>query len=93
MKTPPKPTFKQKLWLSLESFLLILLRDIILFLIVWAALVVGFIGVVALKALGMSTERTGVLETIHFYSYLTVAVIFLLDMVVKIVLEIFKKQP
>jgi len=57
MKTPPKPTFKQRLWSSLEPVVLILLRDIILFLIVLAALIVGFVGVAGLKALGMSPQR------------------------------------
>jgi len=93
MRTPPKLTFRQKLWSSLESFLLILLRDIILFLIVLAALVVGFAGVAGLKALGMPPERVEILEAIHWYAYLAVASIFLLDMVAKTVLEVFRKKP
>ena len=92
MKTPPKPTFKQKLWCSLEPVLVILLRDIILFLIVFAALVVGFAGVAGLKALGMSPERLKMLELIHSYAYLGVAFMFLLDMVVKKGVEIFGKK-
>ena len=57
MKTPLRPGFKQKLWSSLEPVLIILLRDFLLFLIVLAALVVGFAGVAGLKALGMPPER------------------------------------
>jgi hypothetical protein len=93
MKTPPKPTFKQKLWVSLEPFVLILLRDIILFLIVFAALVIAFVGVAALKALGMPAERLDLLERAHSYAYLAVALIFLLDMVAKIILEFVGKKP
>ena len=93
MKTAPKPSFKQKLWSSLESAILILLRDIILFLIVLAALVVGYAGLGALKAFGMPPERLEILETLHFYAYLAVALIFFLDMVAKILLEIFKGKP
>lgn len=89
---PPKPTFKQRLWSSLEPFLIILLRDIALFLIVLAALVLGFVGVTALKAAGMPPERTQILETMHFYAYLIVAFIFLLDMVAKVSLEVFRKN-
>jgi uncharacterized RDD family membrane protein YckC len=92
MKTPPPPTFKQKLWSSLEPVLLILLRDIILFLIVLAALIVGFVGVAGLKALGMPPQRTEILEGLHWYAYLAVATIFLLDMVLKTILEVAKRK-
>ena len=92
MKTPPKPTFKQKLWSSLEPVLVILLRDITLFLIVLAALVVGFAGVAGLKALGMPPERVEFLEAMHWYAYLTVAFIFLLDMVIKTILDVVRKE-
>ncbi len=92
MKTPPKPTFKQRLWSSLEPVVLILLRDIILFLIVLAALIVGFVGVAGLKALGMSPQRAEILETLHWYAYLIVASIFLLDMVIKTILEVARKK-
>jgi len=92
MRTPPKPTFRQKLWSSLEPVLMILVRDIIFFLIVLAALVLGFVGVAGLKALGMPPERVQVLETMHFYAYLAVAFVFLVDMVGKIILEILRKR-
>jgi len=92
MKTPPKPTFKQKLWSSLEPVVLILMRDIILFLIVLAALLVGFVGVAGLKALGMPPQRVEILETLHWYAYLAVASIFLLDMVFKTILEVVRKK-
>ena len=93
MKTPPKPTFRQKLWASLEPVVLILLRDIILFFIVLAALLVGFAGIAGLKAFGMPQERLQILETMHFWAYTTVAILFLLDMVLKIFLQIFIKRP
>ena len=91
-KAPPTPTFKQKLWLRLEAPVLILLTDIILFLIVLAAMIVGFSGVAGLKALGMPPERVSILETMHFYAYFLIAFLFLLDMVIKIVLELVKKK-
>jgi len=92
MKTPPKPTFKQQLWAQLEPVALILLRDIILFIMVLAALVVGFAGVAGLKALGMPPERLKILEAMHSYAYLAVATIFLLDMVAKTILEVLRKK-
>jgi len=92
MKPAPTPSFKQKLWSSVEPAILILLPDIIKFLLVLAALLVGYAGLSALKAFGMSPERLAVLETLHFYAYLAVAFLFLLDMVVKISLEIFRKR-
>jgi hypothetical protein len=92
MRTPPKPTFRQQLWASLEPVVLILLTDIILFVIVLAALVVGFAGVAGLKALGMSPERLVILEAMHSYVYLAVASIFLLDMVAKTILEVVRKK-
>jgi hypothetical protein len=93
MKQPPKPTFKQKLWASLEPVILILLRDIILFLMVLAALVVGYAGVAALKALGMPPRRLEILEMVHSYAYLGIACIFLFDMVAKTILEVVTKKP
>jgi len=68
MKKPPKPTFWQRLWASLEPSLLILLKGIALFLTILAALVVGFAGVAGLKALGMRPERAEMIETKHFYA-------------------------
>ena len=93
MKAPPKPTFRQKLWPPIEPVVLILLRDIILFFIVLAALLVGFAGIAGLKAFGMSEQRLQILETMHFWAYTTVEVLFLLDMVLKIFLQIFMKRP
>jgi hypothetical protein len=93
MKTPPKPTFRQKLWPPIEPVVLILLRDIILFFIVLAALLVGFAGIAGLKAFGMSEQRLQILETMHFWAYTTVEFLFLLDMVLKIFLQIFRKRP
>jgi len=93
MKPPPKPTFRQKLWPPIEPVVLILLRDIILFFIVLAALFVGFAGIAGLKAFGMSEQRLQILETGHFWAYTTVEVLFLLDMVLKIFLKIFIKRP
>lgn len=73
--------------------MLILLRDILLFLIVLAALVVGYAGVAGLKALGMRPERVDLLETMHWYAYLAVAFIFLLDMVVRTVVQVLARKP
>jgi hypothetical protein len=93
MKQPPKPTFKQKLWASLEPAILILLNDIALFFIVLAALLVGYAGIGGLKAFGMPEARLQIIETVHFWAYTTVEILFLLDMILKILLELFKKRP
>jgi hypothetical protein len=60
---------------------------------VLAALIVGFAGVAALEALGMPNERVKILEAMHWYAYLVVAFIFLVDMVFKMILEVFSKKP
>ena len=93
MKPPPKPTFRQKLWPPIEPVVLILLQDTILFLIVLAALFIVLAGIAGLKAFGMPQERLQILETVHFWAYTTVEVLFLMDMVLKIILEIFRKRP
>jgi hypothetical protein len=92
MKQPSKPTFKQKFWASLEPVVLILLKDIALFFIVLAALLIGFAGIESLRAFGMREERLEVLETVHFWAYTAVEILFLLDMVLKTVLELFRKR-
>jgi hypothetical protein len=93
MKPPPKPTFRQKLWPPIEPVVLILLRDIILFFIVLAAMLVVYVGTAGLKAFGMPEQRLQILETMHFWAYTTVEFLFLFDMIMKIVFEIFKKRP
>jgi hypothetical protein len=93
MKTPPKPTFKQKLWVSLEPMVLILLKDIALFFTVLAALLIGFAGIAGLRALGINQQRLDILETFHFWAYTATEILFLLDMVLKTVLELFRKRP
>jgi hypothetical protein len=93
MKPPPKPTFREKLWPPIEPVVLILVRDIILFFIVLAALLVVFVGIAGLKAFGMPQERLQILETLHFWAYTSVEVLFLLDMVLKTFLQIFAKRP
>ncbi len=79
------------LWPPIEPVVLILLRDIILFFIVLAALLVGFAGIAGLKAFGMPQERLQILETIHFWAYTTVEMLFLFDMVFKTFAKIFMK--
>jgi len=56
-------------------------------------MVVGYAGVAALKAFGMPPERLTLLEIVHSYAYLAVAVLFLLDMFAKILLETFRRSP
>jgi hypothetical protein len=64
MRQPPPPTFRQKFWVSLEPLLIILLKDIVLFLIVLAALTIGFAGIAGLKALGIRPDRAEIIETV-----------------------------
>ena len=92
MKTPPKPSFGQKLWSSVADPMLILLSDVILFLIVLAALLVGFLGITGLKAFGVRPERIELFETIHFYGYLSVEAVFICDMLFKIISESLRKK-
>ncbi len=91
--TVPSLTFKQKLWASLEPIMFILLKDIIIFLIVLATLVIVFAGVAGMKALGMRPERAEMFETLHFYAYLAVACILLVDLIFKTLVESFGKKP
>jgi hypothetical protein len=92
MKKAPAPTFKDKLWTRLESIILILVTDIVLFLIVLAALLIAYAAINGLKALGMSESRLELLETIHWYAYLAVSTLFLFDMLVKTLMELFKSR-
>jgi len=91
-KLPPKPKFKERLWARLEPIVLILLSDILLFLIVLAALVIAFTGISGLRALGMRPERLEILETLHWYAYLAVSTMFLIDMLFRTILELFRPR-
>ena len=92
MKKTPQPTFNQKLWVSLEPIMLILVKDIIIFLVILATLVIVFAGVAGMKALGMRPERAEFFETLHFYAYAAVATVLGLDLLSKTIFELLGKK-
>jgi hypothetical protein len=92
LQSPLQNKFREKLWTRLEPIVLILVSDVFLFLIVFAALVIAFTGISGLKALGMRPERLEILETLHWYAYLAVSILFSIDMLLKTILELLKAR-
>lgn len=92
MKKGSPLTFKQKLWISLEPIMLILLKDIIIFAVIFATLVVVFAGVAGMKALGLRPQRAEFFETLHFYTNAAVATALCIDFFFKTILELFARK-
>jgi len=90
-KPPTQPKFREKLWKSIEEPLIIILGDILLFLVALGGLIVGMYAFPFLAAKGMKPERVELLETVHFWSYFAILLIFGIDMAFKMAAHSFKR--
>lgn len=92
MASKPKkpPTFFEKVWGPIEPTAVIVLQDIILFMMVFAALIVGAVVISILKAFGIPAERVQLLEAMHWWAYFSLAVIFLIDMIFKVISHLLR---
>jgi uncharacterized RDD family membrane protein YckC len=81
---PQGRTFLGEVRNEVKPVAVALCADICLFLILLTALVVAFIALRLLAALGYLAERVAILESVHYWAYLAVFVMFLIDLILKI---------
>ena len=84
--------FLTELWTEIRPSVTALLGDLALFIVWLGALTLVFAGLRGLSALGYRQERIDLLETLHYYAYLPVYVLFLLDLILKVGLHIFSRK-
>jgi hypothetical protein len=89
--TTPKTSYWVKRWKNIEKPASALIEDFMLFAILLAVLTLSFLGLGALAALGYPAQRVETFETLHYYAYLSVLTTFLIDMVSRIVIHVFRK--
>jgi hypothetical protein len=83
-KLTPESTFRAELWRDIRPSVLALPGDVALFFLWLAALTLVFVGLRGLSALGYRSERVELLETLHYYAYLPVFAMFLVDLIWKV---------
>ncbi len=100
MATPAKPVearqhFIVEVWETKRELVKILLGDSFIFLTALFVLFVMYLGFRGLEKAGYAHERLAVFETLHYWAYLIVLVMFLADLVVKLFVALFlkKKDP
>ena len=66
--------------------------DIVVFSVILSALLIGFMGLRALAAIGFDRDRVQTLETMHYWCYTVVFGLFCLDLLYKVTLALFFRK-
>jgi hypothetical protein len=82
--------FPKDVWEDIRPAARALAGDVAIFLMVIAALAIAYLGLRTLRVIGYDSTRLDTLETIHYYAYLVVFTMLLLDLIVKIGARVFK---
>ncbi len=90
----PKPSslLVKEIWSERRDVVKVLLADVMLFFLVLGALLLGFLGLQALKVAGYPVERIVLFERIHYWAYLAAFSLFLLDLLVELFRALFLKR-
>jgi hypothetical protein len=90
-QTPERSFWKER-WKNIEPAAGALVEDAMLMFIFVVALELIYLALGSLAALGYDSQRVGMFETIHYYAFLAVFLVFMVDMVVRVLLHAFRKQ-
>ena len=99
MGTPAKPVearrhFLLEIWEEKRELFKLLVGDALLALTVLFILLVLFLGSRILEKSGYASERIGMFETLHYWAYLIVLVMLLVDLIMKLFIALFlAKKP
>lgn len=86
-------SFWRTRWNNIEAPATAIIEDTLLFLILIAGVTIVYLALVGLALLGYNPERIEMFETIHYWAYLVIFTLFMLDLVVRMVLHTFRKKP
>ncbi|SRR6266576_3644617 len=91
---PPRRHFLLEIWDEKREAFKALVADAFLFLTAFLILIIVFWGFRSLERAGYPRERLAAFETLHYWAYYTVLVIFLADLIMKlfVLLILGKKQ-
>lgn len=81
-----QPNLVVEVWEENRTVLKVLLGDLMLFLIVLLGLALCFLSLLGLKRIGYPSERVALLETIHFWAYVCVVLLFVTDLIAKLLI-------
>lgn len=85
------PFWRQR-WENIETVAGALVEDCMLFLIFIAVLTIVYLALGGLAGLGYDPKRIDLLETIHYWAYVAVFGLFMLDLVVRVLLHTFRRS-
>jgi hypothetical protein len=92
VQTTTQGSFWRRRWENIEPAVGALVEDGILLLIFVVILTVVYLALGMLAGLGYDPRRIELFETIHFWAYLVVLGLFMLDLVIRILLHTFRKS-
>lgn len=82
--------FRKDVWEDIRPPVRSIVGDVAIFMVVLAGLAIAFLGLHTLRIIGYDQTRLNTFETIHYYSYLVVLVMLLLDLILKIGTHVLK---
>jgi len=91
---PPAPIqrhFIIEIWQENRPIFKAVLSDVLLFVFVLAALLTCFVLLELIARAGYPQERIQTLESLHYWAYLTAFSMFLLDLLWKLILYLFRR--
>jgi hypothetical protein len=80
-----------EIWTENRTIFKALVTDALLFMAVLGALLVCSVALHALQRAGYNQSRLAFLELIHYYAYLIVSIMFLIDLVLKLFMHLFRR--
>jgi len=82
--------FATSVWKEIRDRLVGVVSDACLFLVWLFILLVSFLALHAMARFGYPAERLDFIESIHYYAYLSIFVLFMFDLFAKTVVSIWK---
>ena len=82
--------FCKDVWEDIRPPVRAIVGDVAIFMVVLAGLAIVFVGLHTLRITGYDQRRLDIFETIHYWAYLVVLVMLLLDLIAKIGAHVFK---
>jgi hypothetical protein len=85
-------SFWQKRWENIEPVVGALVEDALVMIFFIVVLTAVYLALGLLAQLGYAPQRIEMFETIHYYAYLAVFVLFMIDLVLRILLHTVRKR-
>jgi hypothetical protein len=92
IQTTTRDSFWRRRWENIEPAVGALIEDGVLLVLFVVVLTVVYLALGMLAALGYDPRRIEVFETVHYYAYLVVLGLFMLDLIIRILLHTARKR-